>query len=280
MQGRQKKSRARVERDRACVNNALKNHLARLKGPSLLRKAMDYAVFSGGKRLRPILTMESSRVLGGDVKRALPFACAVELVHNFSLVHDDLPAMDNDARRRGKPTCHKKFGENIAILAGDGLLNLAFGIIAELSASGGKAKKTLEAISLLADAVGSNNMIGGQALDLKKPPPKSLGRYKINRMKTAALMACSCKIGALAAEGKARDVERIYEFGKNLGLAFQIADDIEDSAHGELLLKRMRKETASFISEGKSCIAPFGEKADTLGYIADRVLEKANGKAY
>jgi len=265
------KNRTAVEQARALINGALRGYLTRLKGPRALRKAMEYAVFSGGKRLRPILAIESSRALKGNVKKTLPFACAIEFAHNFSLIHDDLPAMDNDSIRRGKPTCHKKYGEGMAILAGDALLNLAFGILSNL-----KERKALKAASLFSDAIGVENMIGGQVLDLAYGGGNKRFRNKINRMKTAALMALSCEVGALTAGARPQHVKRMHEFGINLGLAFQVADDIKDSRHNRPTLDRMKKEVKSFILKGKRYIAPFGERADTLRYIADSVLEKAN----
>ena len=263
-------------RDRALVNKALRGYLSRLKGPRALRKAMEYAVFSGGKRLRPILTIESARALKGDIKKALPPACAIEFIHNFSLIHDDLPAMDNDDFRRGKPTCHKKFGESLAILAGDGLLNLAFGII-----SGLKCKKSPEIGRLLSEAIGAGNMIGGQALEMiysnrRKKNPRL--KRKIDRMKTAALMAVSCRIGALAANAGTRDAEKLYEFGRNLGCAFQVADDIEDSAYGPAALSGAKKEAGFFISKAKKAIAHFGKNASTLSYMTDGILKKTESR--
>jgi len=264
------KNRIAVERDRILINSALRKYLTGLKGPRILRKAMEYAIFSGGKRLRPVLTLESSRTLNGDIKKALPFACAIEFVHNFSLIHDDLPAMDNDDTRRGKPTCHKKFGEDLAILAGDALLNLAFGILSNL-----KEKKAMEATSLLSDAIGVENMIGGQVLDVthgKSLKGNKRFRNKINRMKTAALIATSCKAGALAAEAKPQHIKRMYEFGINLGLGFQIADDIKDSRHSISTLEKMKKEAKSFISKAERYLEPFKKRADTLRYIADSIV--------
>lgn len=266
--------RIAVEQDRALVNSALRRYLTRLKGPRILRKAMEYAIFSGGKRLRPVLTLESSRALNGDIKKALPFACAIEFVHNFSLIHDDLPAMDNDDTRRGKPTCHKKFGEDLAILAGDALLNLAFGLLSNL-----KEKKALEATSLLSDAIGVENMIGGQVLDVihgRGLKGNKRFRNKINRMKTAALIAASCKAGALTAEAKPQHIKRMYEFGINLGLGFQIADDIKDSQHNASTLDRMKKEAKSFISKAERYLEPFKKRADTLRYIADSILDESS----
>lgn len=260
----------RNERNRALINKALRAYLNSLKGPPILRRAMRYAVLGGGKRLRPLLTMESARASDGEARKALPFACAIELIHNFSLVHDDLPAMDNDDTRRGKPTCHKKFGEDIAILAGDALLNLAFGMLAK-----SKHKRNSEIISLVSDAVGAENMIGGQVLDLNH---SRTVKRKINAMKTASLMAVSCEIGAVAANAGRTDAKRLGQFGRNLGLAFQIADDIEDSQYKKSALGRMKKEAALYISEAKRHIAPFGNRADGLRHIAHSVLGKANGQ--
>lgn len=266
------KSKKILKRDKQIIEKALRKYLEKLKGPAILRRAMQYAVFSGGKKLRPILTLESASALKGDIREALPFACAIEFVHNFSLVHDDLPSMDNDDFRRGKPACHKKFGEGLAVLAGDALLNLAFGILAAL-----KSKNAREAAFFMSNTVGVRNMLGGQALDLGyergEKRSKKL-KNKIDRMKTAALMALSCKIGALAAGARPQHTKRMHEFGVNLGLAFQIADDIKDSRQGAARLGRMKKEAKELILKGKKYLDPFGEKAGTLRYIADSILEK------
>lgn len=263
------KKRAQRKKDkyRILIDRALTAYLDNQKGPPLLQKAMKYAVLCGGKRLRPLLTIESAMTLGGDARKSLPFACAIELIHNFSLVHDDLPAMDNDNMRRGKPACHKKYGEGVAILTGDALLNLAFGILARA-----KHKRSAEIISLVSGAVGAENMIGGQTLDLRGG--KQISLRKINRMKTASLMAVSCEIGALAANARRANANRMRRFGENLGLAFQIADDIEDSQYKRNRLEEMKKETAFYIAKGKKNIALFGEKAEGLLRIADSVLEK------
>jgi len=279
------KKEAAIDQSRALINRALRRYLDSLRGPHMLRKAMVYAVFSGGKRLRPVLAVESAKALGGSVKQALPFACAVEFIHNYSLVHDDLPAMDNDDARRGKPTCHKKFGEATAILAGNALLNLAFGLLSKT-----KHKKSLEAISLLSNAAGCENMLGGQLLDLEQPPYRPrrsanaicrptrsvrwlVWRRKIDAMKTGALMGVSCKVGVLAAGGRAQDIKKLGEFGKNLGLAFQIADDLEDCRCGKSVPKEIRKG-AAYIAKGKRCISSFGKSSGTLQCIADSVLKK------
>jgi geranylgeranyl diphosphate synthase type II len=262
----------KLKRDKEIVEHALKKYLGKLKGPAGLKRAMHYACFSGGKRLRPILAIESSRALKGNIKKALPLACAIEFVHNFSLIHDDLPAMDNDDTRRGKPACHRKFDEGLAILAGDALLNLAFGVLSNL-----RQKNTMEIISLFSEAIGTENMIGGQALDLdyeKGLKKNKLPGNKINRMKTAALMALPCKAGALAAGAAPKYVKKMHEFGINLGLAFQVADNIKDSRKSRPASGRMKKEVKSFIAKAKKYIASFGKSADTLRYIADEVYGK------
>lgn len=264
------KVKALIKRDRALINKALRRYLGRGEGSCRLSRAMRYAVLSGGKRLRPILTMESVRALGGDIRSAVPFACAMELVHNFSLVHDDLPAMDNDDTRRGKPTCHKRFGEDLAILAGDALFNLAFRIISKV-----KTKESLRAVSLLSDAVGASGMIGGQALELTSG--NSAGRAKklkdrIDTMKTAAIMAASCEMGAVLAGGKKEDVRRMRGYGKNLGRAFQIADDIADCRPPAGALREMRARAKFFISKAKKEIKNLGKRAEALDYIAGGIL--------
>jgi len=261
-----------IEKDRSLINNALKKCLTNLKGPAAIKQAMRYVVFSGGKRLRPILTLECAKILGGNKRNALPFACAVELVHNFSLVHDDLPSMDDDNTRRGKLTCHKKFNEGTAILAGDGLINLAFNILA-------KEKNGSKAIKILTNAIGTEGMLGGQVLDLAyerlKKKNKKL-KNKINKMKTAHLMAASCVLGALSAGEQ--NIKRINKFGMNLGCAFQVADDIRDSKLRKNELKKMQEKTKSFIRKSKNYEKAFNKKADTLNYIANIVLSRAGIK--
>lgn len=273
MKGKKRGIKERFRYESALINRSLGKYFEKLDWPATLCKAMKYAVFSGGKRLRAILVLESSRALGGNMKKALPFACSVELIHNFSLVHDDLPSMDNDDIRRGKPTCHRKFGEATAILAGDALLNLAFGIIASE-----KHGKMREILSVISEATGIKGMIGGQALDLKyeKQKKKNPGlRRKIDGMKTAALMAASCEIGALVSGGSPAERKRMYAFGMNLGLVFQIADDIEDSKYGISDLKRMRKKTEALISAGSRLLKNLGKSSESLLYIAENTLSRA-----
>ena len=250
---------------------------------------MRYSVFSGGKRIRPILTIESSKACGGNLKDVLPAACAIELVHTYSLIHDDLPAMDNDDFRRGKPTCHKMFGEASAILAGDALLTLAFNIIASKS----KPVIGMKIIRELSDAIGANGMVAGQALDLEfqvkfgtnkgqgapraylsEPmAPESRRRpvgpeariktgqwlKKIDLLKTAKLFSAAAKIGALTAGAQSNKIRALEQFGLDFGLSFQIVDDYLD---GEGPMRR--KSIASLIEKANSDLKVFGPNARGL----------------
>ena len=194
------------------INEALKVYLGSVSdGQDVVLDAMKYSAEGGGKRIRPVLTLEFCRVCGGDVQRAIPFACAVEMIHTYSLIHDDLPCMDNDDMRRGKPSCHKAFGEEYALLAGDGLLTLAF-----------------ETLSNLA---GINGMVGGQVLDLKaeKSKPTLSALQTIDRLKTGALIKAACTLGCLASEKyDGQKIAAASVYAENIGLAFQIVDDILD----------------------------------------------------
>lgn len=268
------KIRRVMESDRALVNSALSTMLRTTKGPRMLIDAMKYSVLGRGKRIRSILTIESARAVNGKVKEALPFACAIELAHNFSLIHDDLPAMDDDNLRRGKLTCHKKFSEGLAILAGDGLLNLSFAVAARA-----KHKNALKIISLLSDAIGTRSMMGGQALDIynnkKKRKIKTALKNKIDKMKTAALMAAACKIGGCAARASAKVSEKLYRFGINLGLAFQAADDMDDCGRGSGEMKDLEKRAKYFIAKSKNEIHFLEKKGDALRFIGDAIAERA-----
>ena len=196
--------------------------------PPSIHQAMRYSVFAGGKRIRPILCLETARIFAADVAQALYPGCAIEFIHTYSLIHDDLPALDNDDLRRGKPTCHKKFGEATAILAGDALLTLAFETIAAAPVS---AERRVAVVAEIASAAGTvNGMVGGQVADLeaegKKIGPEML-EY-IDRSKTAALIRASVTSGALCAGASQEDVARLRQFGETIGWAFQVTDDILD----------------------------------------------------
>lgn len=212
------------------IDNALERFLTKEKNSQdKIYEAAKYSLFAGGKRLRPMLMLECYKMCGGnDEKSVMPFACGMEMIHTYSLIHDDLPAMDNDDYRRGKPTNHKVFGEAMAILAGDALLNYAF----ETALSAKRVDDTLKlrAISEMANSSGWDGMIGGQVVDLESEGKKiSLDELRyIHRLKTGALIKASCKIGAILAGADSDTISRVERYAENLGIAFQIQDDILD----------------------------------------------------
>jgi geranylgeranyl diphosphate synthase type II len=217
------------EDDRSAVDAALQRLLPPASAlPVSIHAAMRYSVFAGGKRIRPILCLEAARIFTADVAPTMRAACAIEFIHTYSLIHDDLPALDNDDLRRGKPTCHKQFGEATAILAGDGLLTLAFQTIGRSSTSAERTIAILEEVSNAAGTV--NGMVGGQVADLEnegqRTAPETL-EY-IHRSKTAALIRASVTTGAISAGAGIADVARLRRFGETIGWAFQVTDDILD----------------------------------------------------
>jgi len=217
------------EEDRAAVEAALNRLMPGENAqPPSIHRAMRYSVQAGGKRVRPILCLESARIFAADVTVVLPVACAIEFIHTYSLIHDDLPALDNDDLRRGKPTCHKKFGEATAILAGDALLTLAFETIANASIDPARRVAILSHVAASAGTV--NGMVGGQVADLEAEgravQPAEL-EY-IHRSKTAALIRASVVSGALGGGADDDDVARLKRFGEAIGWAFQVVDDILD----------------------------------------------------
>ena len=242
------------EEDRLAVDAALERLLpVQTAPPSSVHTAMRYSVFAGGKRIRPILCLETARIFTSDVTPALHPACALEFIHTYSLIHDDLPALDNDDLRRGKPTCHKKFGEALAILAGDALLTLAFQTI---SATLAPSERCVSILSEVASAAGTiNGMVGGQVADVeaegKRVDPQTL-EY-IHRSKTAALIRASITAGALCAGAGPEDVARLRRFGETIGWAFQVTDDILDveessAALGKTAGKDMAQQKATYPS--------------------------------
>ncbi len=198
--------------------------------PERLHRAMRYAVFGGGKRVRPILTRAACRVAGGDPDAVLEAACALELAHTYSLVHDDLPAMDDDTLRRGRPTVHVAFDEATAILVGDALLTEAFAVLARFPEGEAAASRRAQACRLVAGALGSRGMVGGQVEDLQATggTVDAERLERIHRAKTGALLTASVTLGALLAGAEGQALERFSAFGAGLGLLFQIADDILD----------------------------------------------------
>jgi geranylgeranyl diphosphate synthase type II len=266
--------------------------------PASIHKAMRYCLFAGGKRLRPILALAAAEAVGGDWQSILREACALELIHTYSLVHDDLPAMDNDDYRRGAPTTHMVFGEALAILAGDALLTEAFKLLAGGLASGKhSAAQLLAVIELLAEACGSRGLIGGQVVDLEsegKVLDEGVLDY-IHRHKTGRLIIASIELGARLAGGAAEQLQCLRNYGAAIGLAFQIADDILDVVGSSASLGKEtgsdeKKQKATWpalcglaeaerrqralCEEAVAALAAFDEKADPLRSIARYIIER------
>src|ERR1700681_4967142 len=217
------------EEDRVAVDAALDRLLpAETTQPSSIHEAMRYSVFAGGKRIRPILCLETARIFAADVTPALHPACAIEFIHTYSLIHDDLPALDNDDLRRGKPTCHKKFGEATAILAGDALLTLAFETLANAPVDPARRVAILSHVAASAGTV--NGMLGGQVADLEAEGRaiQAAELEYIHRSKTAALIRASVVAGAIGGGADDENVARLKRFGETIGWAFQVVDDILD----------------------------------------------------
>ncbi len=278
------------------VDAALDAFLPKAKEkPATIHAAMRYSLFAGGKRLRPILCLAAAEACGGDIESAMPPACAVEILHTYSLVHDDLPCMDDDDLRRGRPTCHKVYGEGMAVLTGDALLTEAFLILAQTSPA--KRYPTASYVAELALTGGSTKLIGGQVMDLEGEGKKltKAQLVKIHESKTAALLATSIRLGAMTANATDKQLETLTVFGRALGLAFQVIDDILDvTASTEVLgktagkdlavekatypaifgLDKSRKEAAKLTKEAMDALLPFGKKAQRLREIADYLLKR------
>jgi geranylgeranyl diphosphate synthase type II len=263
--------------------------------PATIHRAMRYSIFVGGKRLRPVLCLAAAEACGGAVSSAMPAACAVECIHTYSLIHDDLPCMDNDDFRRGKPTNHKVFGEGVAVLAGDALLTVAFEILAQAQPTSRYKTQTL--VRELADAAGSRWLIGGQVADLEGEGKKINGSQLkfIHQSKTAALLTAAIRLGAMSANATAPRLAGLTVFGQSLGLAFQVIDDILDvtqtseklgkSAGKDIAaqkatypaifgLEKSRREAHRLTAQAHKALEPFGEKAATLRALADYLLER------
>ena len=240
--------------------------------PFAIHKAMRYAV-RGGKRIRPILCLLSAEASGKDIKKALKTACAIEMIHTYSLIHDDLPAMDNDDYRRGRPTCHKKFGEANAILAGDALLTLAFNVLSGATADAALNARISEAVS---GACGTFGMIGGQAADIMPGDKDLMALEYININKTGALIAASCKAGAISSGAKNKDINALFAFGERIGLVFQIVDDILDSEGFAKFLgpKRAYEYAAELTQKAKMSLRYFGKRSAPLLDTADFILNR------
>lgn len=238
---------AYFERCTRAVNNALDRFLPRAtKKPATIHEAMRYSLFAGGKRMRPALCIAAAEACGGSMKDALPLACAVECIHTYSLIHDDLPAMDDDDFRRGKPTSHKVFGEGIAVLAGDALLTIAFEIAAKSRATPRYSHRDL--IGEIARAAGSLQLIAGQVADIEGEGRKNTESDLkfIHERKTSALLACSVRLGGMSANCTPLKLKALEKFGYHVGLAFQVIDDILDvTQSSEKLGKTAGKDTSA-----------------------------------
>ncbi|HUA98960.1 MAG TPA: farnesyl diphosphate synthase [Terracidiphilus sp.] len=266
--------------------------------PASIHGAMRHSVFAGGKRLRPVLAMQAGVTIAGGLPAGIErLGAALEMIHTYSLIHDDLPALDNDDLRRGKPTCHVAFGEAIAILAGDALQTRAFEVLAGLDAP---PAATVQIVGLVANAIGTvEGMIGGQVLDLEsehlKPTPELVDA--IHRAKTGALIRVSVVGGGVYAGATADDVARLDRFGRKAGLAFQIVDDVldmtVDSEHlGKTAgkdqatekatwpavfgIEQSRRDAAQLIEEAFDALAPYGSRADGLKSVARYLVERSN----
>jgi geranylgeranyl diphosphate synthase, type II len=259
---------------------------------------MRYSVFAGGKRLRPVLVIAGAEAVGGHAEDVMPAACAMELIHTYSLIHDDLPAMDDDDFRRGQPTNHKVFGEAMAILAGDALLTLAFRLVAESLRPGAGAAEALRDVLIdIADAAGSSGMVGGQVVDIESEgrPVNAATLDFIHTQKTAALIRTSVRVGARVSGATAAQLETLGVAGRNLGLAFQIVDDILDvtgtteqlgktagkdhvqqkatypGIHG---LDASRARARQLIGEAEAVLAGLGSRAAPIQALARFILER------
>ncbi|MEM1441552.1 MAG: polyprenyl synthetase family protein [Verrucomicrobiota bacterium] len=282
----------------AVVDRALNGYLPRTTvRPATVHEAMRYSLFAGGKRLRPILTLAAAEACGGDYKNALAPAAAVECLHTYTLIHDDLPCMDDDDLRRGMPTCHVKYGDGVAVLAGDALLTIAFEILAKTPPT--KRYDVGAYVTELAVASGSRHLIGGQILDLEGEGSDVLltpAQLKfIHQSKTAALLTASIRLGGMTANATPAKLEALTVYGQSLGLAFQVIDDILDvtqtseklgksagkdeatnkSTYPALFgLEKSRKEAARLTKKAHEALKPFGKNAKRLLEIADYLLDR------
>lgn len=291
--------RGYLEGKKTMVDHALNRYLPSDDSyPPVIFEAARYSLFAGGKRVRPILCIAAAEALGGGIDEILPAACALEMIHTYSLIHDDLPAMDDDAFRRGKPTNHMVYGEGIAVLAGDALLTDAFRLIAEEgSASGADPEDLLSVIHEIARAAGHFGMIGGQAVDLDsegKDVDFETLQY-IHRHKTAALITVSLRTGAILAGAEPRQLLALTAYGEHIGLLFQIVDDILNVEGDAVLmgketgsdrerkkatypsivgLEPARRKAAELVEDALSSLASFDDRAEPLRLIARYMAER------
>jgi geranylgeranyl diphosphate synthase type II len=290
--------RAYLEEQRVQVDEELERLLPpATEYPTSIHEAMRYSVFAGGKRLRPILCLETGRLFGGDQKSLVRVGCGLELIHTYSLIHDDLPALDNDDLRRGKPSSHRKFGEATAILAGDALLTLAFEVLSTPGLA--TADRQLRVIDELCRAIGTRGMVGGQVVDLEstsRDTDAATLEY-IHSAKTGAFIRGAVRSGALCASASESDLARVTVYGEKIGLAFQIADDLLDvlgsqQALGKAVHKDGRHQKATYpalhgiensqriaadlVLGASAALAPFGDRARRLQEIAQYLIARTS----
>jgi len=289
-----------MEERRRRIEAALAGFLASEDAwPPTIHRAMRYSLFAGGKRIRPLLALAAADAAGGQEADALPFACAVEMIHTYSLIHDDLPAMDDDDLRRGKPTCHKVFGEAIAILAGDALLTRAFHLMADVpaDADGDTVRRRLGATALLGEACGTGGLIGGQVQDLE-----SEGRAvdaalleRLHRAKTGALLSACVRGGALLARADSATAASLERYASAIGLAFQVVDDVLDATEGDQQLGKTagkdraagkatyvavhglagaRAIAADLLDRAREALRPLGSRGEPLADLARLIVER------
>ena len=286
--------KAYLEDRRKMVDRALEEALPEKNGPlAEIVRAMRYSLFAGGKRIRPVLAMAGAEAVGADPESALPAGVALEMIHTYSLIHDDLPAMDDDDMRRGRPSNHKAFGEAAAVLAGDGLLTLAFQILADAGEKPGMdASRILRAVALIARSAGYEGMVGGQAVDMEAQGREADGELVgyLHKCKTAELLTAAVVSGAILGGGGPDDIESLSRYGLSLGLAFQITDDILDiegdaEAMGKPIgsdesvkkatypsvfgLEESKKEAGRRVDDAIGALDRFGPEAEPLRQIAE-----------
>lgn len=289
-----------LEEKRNLVEKELKKYLAVENMPQKrVFDAMSYSLMAGGKRLRPLIMLLACEMCGGNAEDAMPFACAMEMIHTYSLIHDDLPAMDNDDLRRGMPTNHVKFDEATAILAGDALLNMAFEITSMYENEKISDKNILKAVSVLARSAGARGMIGGQIIDMESENKKlTIDELKnLHALKTGAIIRASGVCGAILAGADEKERTAVDEYCRNLGIAFQIRDDILDVVGNEAVLGKRTgsdvqnnkntyvsltsideadKMAADYTEKAKKAIEPFGQRAQMLLQLADYLTDRNN----
>jgi geranylgeranyl pyrophosphate synthase len=256
---------------------------ARADDPGRLVESMRYSLLSPGKRLRPLLALAAAEAVGSPASEPVQIAAAaVELIHCYSLVHDDLPAMDDDDLRRGKPTNHKVFGEAMAILAGDGLLTLAFDWVAQagvLARRSGERGDYLRAALALARGAGMWGMVRGQARDLAEAPPATLAEIEqLHREKTGALFRAAVELGGAIGGGTEAEMDALVRFGEGYGVAFQHADDLDDAEHGDFAAQA-RTRMVSLVGDALTAVQTFDHRAEPLRAIARALASRAGGAA-